>query len=322
MRYISEQNEHPEIEPQYIIVPESIKADRLDKVLVTLLLKYSRKYLQSYIKNGYIKINGLSTNVKKIVKPYDIISISEREGYNSKAKSVAYVKFDIVSSSSDWIVINKPAGLVTHPGVKNWIGTLSDSLLNQYPELEKINRSGIVHRLDKNTSGLMVVARTENARKHLIKQFQSRTVGRKYLAFVHGRLQKSGFINSPIGRDMRIRTRMSTKKSIFYKTACTHYIPLINGKTEQQDSITKIKCWLETGRTHQVRVHMASLGYPLLGDVLYGGRLIAGAKRQMLHAYALHFEDPGGRGLLSFSAPLPIDMLNIQESINWDNRIS
>ncbi|CAM5217476.1 Pseudouridine synthase OS=Castellaniella defragrans OX=75697 GN=HNR28_001191 PE=3 SV=1 [Castellaniella defragrans] len=178
-------------------------------------------------------------------------------------------------------------------------------------------RAGIVHRLDKDTSGLLVVARTETAQTTLVRQLQARTVKREYLALVHGALTGEGTVEAPIGRDARVPVRMSADRPIAPKAAITHYAVQAQGRAQAQP-VAEVVCHLETGRTHQIRVHMALLHHPLLGDTLYGGRLLLGAARQMLHARALSFQDPEDGGWRSFTADLPEDFQQIRSQIEWE----
>ena len=204
-----------------------------------------------------------------------------------------------------------------HSGAGNWHGTLLNGLLYRYPELARVARAGIVHRLDKDTSGLLVVARTETAQTDLVRQLQARTVKREYCALVHGALAGQGTVNAPIGRDARVPVRMSSDRPVAPKPAITHYASEAIGQHGSLN-ISRVLCRLETGRTHQIRVHMARLRHPLLGDVLYGGRLEAGAGRQMLHARALEFNDPVSGQPCAFKAELPDDFCRVQDSITWE----
>jgi 23S rRNA pseudouridine1911/1915/1917 synthase len=306
--------------PSLLQVPSGQRADRLDKILALLMPEHSRSRLQGWIEAGHVQVNGMPAKVRTQVGPGDRIQVWAQPAPESLAFAPEPVEFGVVAESPDWIVVNKPAGLVTHPGAGNWQGTLLNGLLYRFPELARVARAGIVHRLDKDTSGLMVVARNEAAQTHLVRQLQARTVGREYIALVHGRLLASGTVDRPIGRDARVPVRMSVDRPITPKPAITHYRSDRLGTVPDANAapVTQVICRLETGRTHQIRVHLSSLGHPLLGDVLYGGRLLAGAARQMLHARALHFDDPGGGPSLSFEASLPDDMQAVQETIVWN----
>jgi len=311
-------DDNPRGEPQLVTVPEGTRADRLDKVLAGLLPDHSRSRLQGWIEAGNVHVNGAPGKVRQTVGPGDEIAVWPQPAPEALAFAPEPVEFAVVDESADWIVVNKPAGLVTHPGAGNWSGTLLNGLLYRYPELAHVARAGIVHRLDKDTSGLMVVARNETAQTHLVRQLQARSMGREYMALAHGWLAAAGKVDRPIGRDSRVPVRMSVERPVAPKPAITHYAPARRGQVEPGGRVTEVVCRLETGRTHQIRVHLASLGHPLLADTLYGGKAIAGAQRQMLHARALHFDDPGGRGEVEFAAAPPADMTLVQESIAWN----
>ena len=311
-------DENPRGEPQLVTVPEGTRADRLDKVLAGLLPDHSRSRLQGWIEAGNVHVNGAPGKVRQTVGPGDEIAVWPQPAPEALAFAPEPVEFAVVDESADWIVVNKPAGLVTHPGAGNWSGTLLNGLLYRYPELAHVARAGIVHRLDKDTSGLMVVARNETAQTHLVRQLQARSMGREYMALAHGWLAAAGKVDRPIGRDSRVPVRMSVERPVAPKPAITHYAPARRGQVEPGGRVTEVVCRLETGRTHQIRVHLASQGHPLLADTLYGGKVIAGAQRQMLHARALHFDDPGGRGEVEFAAAPPADMTLVQESIAWN----
>ncbi|ARP95781.1 RluA family pseudouridine synthase [Bordetella genomosp. 13] len=305
-------------EPFVITLPLRTQADRLDKVLAGLLPGHSRSRLQGWIEAGHVHVNGAAAKVRQIVGPGDRLAVWEQPAPEDLAFAPEPVAFAVVADSADWIVVDKPAGLVTHPGAGNWSGTLLNGLLYRYPELTRVARAGIVHRLDKDTSGLMVVARTELAQTHLVRQLQARTVGREYLALAHGWLAADGTVDRPIGRDARVPVRMSVDRPVAPKPAITHYRVDRLGAASEAERVTQVICRLETGRTHQIRVHLASLGHPLLADTLYGGRPLAGAQRQMLHARALRFDDPGGGGAVEFQSALPADMTDVQDGLQWN----
>lgn len=302
-------------------LPVSARSDRLDKVLAKLMPEHSRSRLQGWIETGHVRVNDLPAKIRQVVGPGDLIRVWQQAAPEETAFTPEDIPLDIVAQSEHWIVINKPVGLVTHPGAGNWQGTLLNGLLFHFPELGQVARAGIVHRLDKDTSGLLVVARTPTAQTHLVRQLQARTVHRQYLALVHGRLPLARTINEPIGRDSRVPVRMSAQNPIAPKPAVTHVQPLAIGSCGA-GSVTQVQCRLETGRTHQIRVHLSSIGHPLLGDVLYGGRLIAGATRQMLHAQALSFEDPQTGEHCAFEAELPQDFIDTLNHIQWEERKS
>ncbi|MEB2401465.1 MAG: RluA family pseudouridine synthase [Alcaligenaceae bacterium] len=299
-------------------LPIGAAPERLDKALARLIPEHSRARLQAWIEEGHVLVNGRPGKVKQITHPGDVLTVWEQQPPESLAFVPENVDFIVVADSPDWIVVNKPAGLVTHPGAGNWSGTLLNGLLYRYPELSQVARAGIVHRLDKDTSGLLVVARHEKAQTHLIRQMQARTVSRRYVALVHGRMGRAGTVDRAIGRDPRVPVRMAVEPAIAARPAVTHYEPLRMGVADGEYGVCEVACRLETGRTHQIRVHMASLGHPLVGDVLYGGKLIAGARRQMLHARALAFDDYSGGGRKSFEAEPAPDFAAVLEGVQWE----
>ncbi|WP_298015141.1 RluA family pseudouridine synthase [uncultured Castellaniella sp.] len=304
-------------EPVLFELPLQALPDRLDKVLARLLPQHSRSRLQTWIEDGHVRVDGEVGKVRSRVGPGARIQVWPQQAPEDLAFVPEPVAFDVVEDSPDWIVVNKPAGLVTHPGAGNWHGTLLNGLLYRYPELLHVARAGIVHRLDKDTSGLLVVARTEIAQTALVRQLQARTVKREYCALVHGILAGRGTVDAAIGRDARVPVRMSAERPIAAKPAVTHYAAQRAGHCGDQP-VSEVLCRLETGRTHQIRVHMALLKHPLLGDALYGGRPVAGAVRQMLHARALSFQDPTTGLLPSFTAELPEDFRAAQAQVTWD----
>lgn len=313
----AELGDSPEAVVHEFALPESLKPDRLDKILAQLMPEHSRGRLQGWIEREHVKVNGVvASGVRHKIWPGDKLTVTEEEPPESRAFMPEPIDFPIIAESEDWLVVDKPVGLVVHPGAGNWSGTLLNGLLHKYPTLSQVPRAGIVHRLDKDTSGLMVVARTIQAQTNLVRQLQARTVGRRYVALVIGHVMQGGRVDLPIGRDARVPVRMSVERPIAPKPAITHYQPqrfgVLNGV-----NVTEVACKLETGRTHQIRVHMASLGHPLLADTLYGGKAIAPATRQMLHARALRFQDPSDDRDRDFTAGLPADMQAAIDAIEW-----
>jgi len=293
------------------------KPQRLDKVLAQLLPAHSRTRLQGWITQGHVRVNGKVAPVKRVVLPGDTLHVLPQAAPEELAFTAEPVAFTVLGDSPDWIVVDKPAGLVTHPGAGNWQGTLLNGLLHRYPELSQVARAGIVHRLDKDTSGALVVARHAVAQTHLVRQLQARAVSRHYLALVHGTVTSRGTVDQAIGRDRHLPVRMTVTHPVAPKNAVTHYVPQSYGHTPDGQTVTLVACQLETGRTHQIRVHLAHLGHALLGDTLYGGKACAGATRQMLHAHTLRFQDPVDGQTVAFSAPLPQDFLAVQNCIAW-----
>jgi 23S rRNA pseudouridine1911/1915/1917 synthase len=304
-------------EPVEFQLPFRAPPERLDKALARLIPEHSRSRLQVWIEQGHVWVNGQPGRIKQTVGPGDKLSVWEQLPPESLAFSPEPVEFGVVAESGDWIVINKPAGLVTHPGAGNWHGTLLNGLLYRFPELKLVARAGIVHRLDKDTSGLLVVARHEKAQTHLIRQLQDRSVSREYIALVHGNIPKGGTVDLEIGRDAKVPVRMAVERPIAPKQAITHYEPRRIGESAEGHVVTEVVCRLETGRTHQIRVHMMSLRHPLVADTLYGGKPVAGAVRQLLHARSLSFDDFSSGQRVSFEAPLADDFRQVLENITW-----
>ena len=303
-------------EPLLLTVPDGVFAERLDKVLASLLPEHSRNRLAGWIEDGFVHINDRPAKLRQLVREGDSLLVWPQTPPEANAFVAQAVDFGVVRESAEWIVVNKPAGLVTHTGAGNWQGTLLNGLLHRFPELAQVARAGIVHRLDKDTSGLLVVARTDTAQTHLVRQLQARSMGREYVALVHGQTLASGTVDSPIGRDPRVPVRMAVERPIAPKPAVTHYVTERVGRLDDA-GITQLACRLETGRTHQIRVHLASLNHPLLGDTLYGGRTLPPAQRQMLHARRLTFVDPANGDTVSCEAPLPDDMNAVLDAIVW-----
>jgi 23S rRNA pseudouridine1911/1915/1917 synthase len=231
------------------------------------------------------------------------------------------IPLDIIFEDSHIIVINKPYGLVTHPGAGNWNGTLANALLYYDSELSKLDRSGIVHRLDKNTSGLMVVAKNSQSQKHLIEQLQSHSIKREYSAIVYGNMISGGTINEPIGRDPKDRIKQAIRSN--GKEAITHYRVI-----DRFANHSHVKAILETGRTHQIRVHLSHIGYPLIGDSIYGGRVrfpkkaseelkvaLKSFSRQALHAKKLSLIHPKTNISMTWKIELPDDMRDLLNTL-------
>lgn len=297
-------------------MPLSFSSERLDKVLAALLPAHSRSRLQQWISDGWVRVNGEPAKVRQTIRAGDRIAVQEQASPEQMAFSPENLPLNIIAATEHYIIVNKAAGMVTHPGAGNWSGTLLNALLYHFPELAQIPRAGIVHRLDKDTSGVLMVARTEIAQTHLVRQLQARSVGRQYVALVKGAMAEQGTVDAAIGRDRRIAVRMSTDAPIAPKEARTHYQREALGQW-QGHFISRVACRLETGRTHQIRVHLTSLGHPLLGDSLYGGPNWLGAERQMLHAQHLSFNDPTDNTEQHYTAPMPADMQQLIDAAEW-----
>jgi len=292
---------------------------RLDQALVRLLPQYSRSRLQDWIGQGLVTVNGSPATVKQKVWGGERICVSPQIHPSDQTSQAEDIPLDIVYEDDAIIVIDKPAGLVVHPGSGNWQGTLLNALLHHAPELKEVPRAGIVHRLDKDTSGLMVVAKTLVAQTALVRQMQARSVKREYLALVWGELDYGGVVNVPIGRHPSQRVKMAAIEG--GKEAVTHY-----SIGESFPSCTLVRCRLETGRTHQIRVHMTHLGHPLVGDSVYQRgvqkcalqlrELLNGFPRQALHATKLALDHPLTGQRMEWESPLPQDMADLLDQID------
>ena len=294
-------------------VPETLAGLRLDKALAQMFPEHSRNRLQRWLRDGHVSLDSHSAKPKQKIWGGEHIEIRSQPGPSDTAHRPERIALDIVYEDDDVLVINKPAGLVVHPGSGNWQGTLLNALLHHSPQLAAIPRAGIVHRLDKDTSGLLVVAKTLRAQTELVRQLQARTVKREYLALVHGAVRADGEVNAPVGRDPRNRTRMAVVPA--GRSALTRY-----KVAKRFAHASLLECSLDTGRTHQIRVHMQSLGHPLVGDPVYrGGRKgeveHARLKRQALHAARLEFSHPVSGARRRFTAPLPEDFRALLDSL-------
>ncbi len=292
---------------------------RLDQALVKLLPEYSRSRLQDWITQGLVTVNGNPANVKQKVWGGEAICVSPQIHPSDQPYAAEDIPLDIVYEDDDILVINKPVGLVVHPGSGNWQGTLLNALLHHAPQLANVPRAGIVHRLDKDTSGLMVVAKNLIAQTALVRQMQARSVKRDYLALVWGELDYGGIVDRPIGRHPSQRVKMAVIEG--GKDAITHYSIEANFP-----SCTLLRCRLETGRTHQIRVHLTHLGHPLVGDTVYQKgvqkcvlplrELLNGFPRQALHATQLALEHPVTGEWMEWHVPLPEDMEELLDKID------
>ena len=277
---------------------------RLDRALATVVPEFSRSYIQQLVEQGAVTLAGrAATRAAQRVKVGDEGAIELRPTPQSQAFRPEPVPIDVVHEDEHLLVVNKPAGLVVHPAAGNWSGTLLNGLLARDAKAAALPRAGIVHRLDKDTSGLMVVARTRAAMDALVRMIAAREVSRQYLALAHGRWQGAAArtVEAPIGRDPRNRLRMAVVEG--GKPAMTTFELVDN--TGQG---CLVRATLHTGRTHQIRVHMARIGHPLVADALYGGAAAAGLARQALHAFRLAFAHPVTGVSLEFHAPLPDDL--------------
>ena len=295
-------------------IPPEMAGERLDKVLAGSLPDYSRNRLKTWVEAGAVMVDGKVTKARYLLRGGESIKVFPQEMPEQFAFSPENIPLDVVYEDDAIIVINKPPGLVVHPAAGNWSGTLLNGLLFKYPELKSLPRAGIVHRLDKDTSGLMVVARTAQAQTSLVRQLQDRTVGRRYLAWVWGEAPSQGKVLASVGRDQRDRLKMAAG-SPQGKPAATLFRRLAKS-TFLESPLALLECRLETGRTHQIRVHLESLGFPLLGDPVYRKKTPGVAKslpfeRQALHAFALSLQHPVTQELVSWFRLPPLDLLQL-----------
>ena len=306
-------------------IPEPLAGRRFDQALAELFPDFSRSRLTAWIKSGAARLGGEAVAPRQIVRGGEAVELDvvmERE-IGAQAEDIP---LDIRYEDADLIVVNKPPGLVVHPGAGNPDGTLQNALLHHDPKLAEIPRGGIVHRLDKDTSGLMVVARTLRAHTSLVEQLSERDVHRQYAAIVYGAMVAGGRVDEPIGRHAHDRLKQTVRED--GRDAITHY-----RVRERFRAHTLIECRLETGRTHQIRVHMAHAKHPLVGDTQYGGGMklpkgatselvetLRGFKRQALHAEKLEFEHPVSGELVSVTVDAPADFAALVHALREDTK--
>ncbi|APV50718.1 RNA pseudouridine synthase [Betaproteobacteria bacterium GR16-43] len=291
-----------------LTIPTELAGLRLDQALARLLPDHSRSRLAKLIAEGHVLVDGAAGKGPARMRSGEALEVTlvprpEEESFRAEA-----LDLPLVFEDDDVMVVDKPAGLVVHPGSGNWAGTMLNALLHHAPQVKHLPRAGIVHRLDKETSGLLVVAKTEAAQNDLVRQLQARTVKRTYLAIARGKVPDQGTVDQPIGRHPVNRTRMAIVAS--GKPAVTHF-----RVKERLPHHTLVQCELETGRTHQIRVHLASLGHPLEGDPEYGGRGPRRLPRQALHAWKLAFRHPRTQETVSFESPVPADFQALLEAL-------
>ena len=302
----------PKFQTHCLEVPPEFAGRRLDQVLAQLLPQYSRTRIQRWIEEGAVRINGLAPRARDVVVGGEAATVEARLA-DETGIAAEKLPLDIVHQDASIIVINKPPGVVVHPGAGNREHTLQNALLAHDPKLRRVPRAGLVHRIDKDTSGLLVVARTLEAQTTLVAALAAHEVEREYLALCTGAMTGGGTVDEPIGRHRTQRTKMAVRSD--GRAAVTHYRI---EKRFRAHTLARVR--LETGRTHQIRVHLAHVGYPIVGDPVYGGRrrLPAGASaalrsalesfhRQALHAARLEFVHPKSGKSVAFEAPLPAD---------------
>jgi len=309
-----------------LTIPHDLGGLRLDVALQRLLPEHSRSRLQSWIKEGLVTVDAQATTSKTKVWGGERVVVEVQVKPETNAFKAQDIPLDIIYEDEHILVINKPAGMVVHPAAGNWEGTLLNALLFHAPQLHDVPRAGIVHRLDKDTSGLLVVAKTLNAQTHLVRQLQARTVKREYRAIVWGQLWRNGKVDQPIGRDPRSRTKMAINR--MGKPAITRYEVL-----ERFSVQTYLRCNLETGRTHQIRVHMQFLKAPLVGDPVYGYKgivpiramtqtlrdAVSNFHRQALHAIKLGLIHPATNEFMEWQIELADDMKVLLEAMRHED---
>ena len=303
-----------------LTIPESQQGRRLDQALAVLLPDYSRSLIKEWILGGRVLLDGRPTAPRTPVSAGQQVDVSARSREEGQARPEK-LQLDLVFDDDEILVVNKPAGLVVHPGAGNPSGTLVNGLLHYDGSLSSLPRAGLLHRLDKDTSGLLLVARSLRAHTQLTRDLEARRITREYRALCQGRLTSGGTVDAPVGRHPVHRTRMAVSQR--GRPAVTHYRIL-----HRFPQHTFLAVRLESGRTHQIRVHMAHIRHPLVGDAVYGGRLRlpAGAtqqgaerlrnfRRQALHASRLEFTHPGSGRQLTLKAPLPVDLASLLEAL-------
>jgi 23S rRNA pseudouridine1911/1915/1917 synthase len=312
---------------QTLTIPDELAGLRFDQALTKLMPNHSRTQIQEWIKNQNISLNGKFPKVRDTVLGGEVITIDAtlKQQPIWEAQNIA---LNIVYEDTELLVINKPAGMVVHPAAGNANNTLLNALLHHAPSLQKLPRAGIIHRLDKETTGLLVIAKTPTALTSLTAQLKARTISRIYQTVVAGLLISGNTIKAPMARHPIQRKRMAVSDAydLKAKPAITHYRVM-----EQYRAHTRLKVQLETGRTHQIRVHMAHIHHAVVGDPVYGGRLqlpkgaspelvveLRGFKRQALHAYELGLIHPLTQEHIQWRAPLPADMLQLIRCLRAD----
>ena len=300
-----------------VIVPDHHAGKRLDQVLALLCPQHSRSRLQAWIRNGFVSVDGAALKQKDSVRGGQSIRVSAILDNRNENWIEQQIPIDVIFEDEAVLVVNKAPGLVVHPGAGNPDRTLVNALLFYCPELAQVPRAGIVQRLDKDTSGIMVVAKTPQSHTRLVKDLQERKITREYRALAHGQVISGGTVNAPIGRHPTQRTRMAVTDR--GKSASTHYRVV-----RKYPACTDLRLRLETGRTHQIRVHLAHLGHPVIGDPVYGGRkrfaknvsaeyreALAAFPRQALHALRLELPHPLSAERLDLETPLAADMQDL-----------
>jgi 23S rRNA pseudouridine1911/1915/1917 synthase len=313
--------------PETTQIPQQLSGQRLDAALAEMFPQYSRNRLKQWVQEGQILLDGEVVKPKARVLASQWLSLNVEPGDENQSCEAENIALDIVHQDAALIVINKPAGLVVHPAAGHRTGTLQNALLFHDAGLSQVPRAGIVHRLDKDTTGLMVVARSLQAHTYLVDQLQQRLITREYQALVHGVMTGGGEVDQPIGRHPRDRLRMAVREE--GRESLTHYRLLQRFRCHSH-----LQLKLDTGRTHQIRVHMQHLHHSIVGDPVYAGRMrlppnaspefiaaLRDFKRQALHAWRLSLQHPDSGEALSWEAPLPADMAALRQQMLEDLRV-
>jgi len=313
----------PKFQTHRLEFPPELAGRRLDQALAALLPQYSRTRIQRWIEEGAVRVNGLAPRARDVVVGGEAATVEARQ-VDETTVAAEKLPLDIVHQDAAIIVINKPPGVVVHPGAGNREHTLQNALLAHDPKLRRVPRAGLVHRIDKDTSGLLVVARTLEAQTALVKMLAAHEIEREYLALCTGLMTGGGTVDEPIGRHRTQRIKMAVRSD--GRAAVTHYRI---EKKFRAHTLARVR--LETGRTHQIRVHLAHVGYPIVGDPVYGGRrripagatpqllaALEGFRRQALHAARLEFVHPKSGKSVSYEAPLPDDFGKLLATLERD----
>ena len=306
------------VERRESMVPTALHGQRLDKAVVAMADEFSRNHLQGLIEQGHVRVDGVvvGTASRKVLAgqsiAVELVPTAESRAFRPEALALT-----VVFEDAHLLVVDKAAGMVVHPAAGNWSGTLLNALLAHHRAAASLPRAGIVHRLDKDTSGLMVVAKTLPAATALVRAIAAREVHREYRAIAHGAVSPVTFsVEAAIGRDPQSRVRMSVLAS--GKPARTD-VQVLAAAADDDIAASALRCVLHTGRTHQIRVHLASRGHPLVADALYGGRPALGLQRQALHAARLELAHPITQQALRFDAPAPVDFETAWQQV-WRGR--
>lgn len=303
---------NPEGDIRQLVIPDEQGGQRLDQALSAMLPEFSRNRIQNWIRARKIAVDDAWGTTKMKVNGGESVRVEVEPDLNAEPDAPEAIPLNVIFEDSMLLVINKPVGLVVHPGSGNHHGTLLNALLYWVPQVAELLRAGIVHRLDKDTSGLLVVAKTRMSQADLVRQLQARTVKREYLALVYGEVDHGGTVDAPLARDPHNRIKRTVHS--MGKEAVTHYEVV-----ERFPGITLLRCKLETGRTHQIRVHMQHIGHPLVGESVYSASRRSHLKlpfpHQALHAERLGLIHPVTQAFMQWECPMPPDFASLLEAL-------